>query len=246
MFQFFRIFNNEERCRISGYWCDKIIRLNQKLTTPFLRKVSVVRVCVDITFMIQKQSIHIISVKLSKLGTKTMGTNCSSNVASVYSGEAWFSDKICSENILVETVKAELKIKKNRLVKIAYGTWRSEILPKECQRFCQRINLSKYVPDIKNLVDNFSMFPEVSFSYQKGNELEEYDVQIVGVVDDKLRCIEIESNKPKLFFISQIITAFQFNIDTVHPVMCRVPCRQLRVDMFSITQKVGCHLHSFE
>lgn len=109
------------------YWSDTPIRCDNKITTPAGSKVTVLKVCLDISFSIKNREVSIGDVELSNGGC-IIGSRVLVNMSSERTGEAWHARAFHPREVLKEVALADLKIDdgRGRLSRALFGKWKSE------------------------------------------------------------------------------------------------------------------------
>jgi hypothetical protein len=206
---FGRLFGGgSDHMTIEGHWCTTSIKLPRRVRTPLDGSVSVVNVCVDIDYRVERGDIVLQRVRLSHGGGSIMGSFVSVNVSAARRGEAWFASSICPQSDLVAAVEDELSSRDSRLRKDMMRQWGKQDSQGLTNSLADALNRQKSSGHIKKLLGEVEDAPNLVFTYTKpGSDPETRHVSVKGVSGDSLRALDYKDGIVKSFRIDRITNA---------------------------------------
>jgi hypothetical protein len=193
---------------VDAYWCESSVKLPGKVQTPGGSNITVVNVCIDIQYSIERGNIKVQRVQLSRGGGHIFGSSTSINVASERTGEAWFASSICSESQLAEAVTKDLSADDSQLRKIMMAQWRELNRDALVESLADSLNAQATPDEIGQLISTADRGNDIVFAYTKpksGSETRHVSVQ--GVFGNSIRARDYKDDKVKNFRIDRISEA---------------------------------------
>ena len=192
-------------CYLEHFWCDSTIKLPSPVETPLGGRVTLIRVCVDVEFSLEREII----VHHVKLCEPEGGGLDRCNVASARIGEAWrASRRICSESQLRAVVDDELADRRGRLRNLMLKVWRIQHREVFAQTLVNCLNGGTSPESIEELIKAFGGGIPVVFSYIKEDGIpERHRVFVNGTSGRCLRGIDQKDEKRKSFRLDRISKA---------------------------------------
>jgi hypothetical protein len=152
-------------CVLEGFWCNTAIKLSSPVQTPLGSRVTLIKVCVDIKFSIDKDIIlHVVELSQPKGGGLA-----SCNMSSVRRGEAWraLGTNLAAESLLQKAVRGDLADERCRLRKLMLKVWHNRNRETFGQSLADSLNSGTSPEAIEGLIRTFGQGIPVVFLYTK-------------------------------------------------------------------------------
>jgi hypothetical protein len=196
---------------IDAHWCASSVKLPAKVKTPLGSNVSVVNVCVDIRYSLDRGNIALHQVQLSRGGGRITGSNAPFNVASVRTGEAWFASNICHESQFLDAVQMDLSAKDSLLRRIILGESRDVNRDSLAQSLADAFNSHASPDEIAQLISTAGRGMGIQFTYTKPNgDSETRRVSVQSVSGNSIRARDHKDGHVKNFRLDRISQAREF------------------------------------
>jgi hypothetical protein len=190
-----------------AYWCESTIKLPTKVTTPSGGSATLIKVCVDIRYVIDQDRINVRQVQLSR-GGELIESNSPINVAAERRGESWYAPSICPEALLLEAVQRDLDSDGSRLRRIMMGKGQELNRRTSMESLADALNNGAEAKDIALLISTAGRGNDIAFAYTKpdgSSTLRQVSVQ--GISGDSLRAVDHKDGETKSFRIDRISKA---------------------------------------
>jgi hypothetical protein len=205
LFDFLLKIGDSKRLTVDAYWCTETIRLPTKIRTPSGGHVSIVSVCVDISYTISDEKIKVRSVCMSRKGGTLMGSKTRINIAASRTGEAWYATSVCTKSYLLDVVDRELAIHNSGLNRMIFGKFRAENRTKSLNQLVSALNSKAKPEEISRLVTACGGGQKLSFLYTKENlQAERRRVTLTGFSGNSIRATDEKDGMSKNFRTDRI------------------------------------------
>jgi hypothetical protein len=202
---------------VEDYWLETAIRLPQKVCTPSGGKVTIVNVCVNVTYYLHASEIIITNASLSC--SRGFLAPREFNVSSQRTGEIWYTTSLpVSNTSFRDAARIDLANPTSGLRKIIFGKAgegeRRSTKRSNGTRFdlsldlARAINSQAGIQDIQQILDNGSIHSHITFKYTKLNgESKKRRVVVHGTEGRSIAATDKSDGKRKHFRIERISDA---------------------------------------
>jgi hypothetical protein len=202
---------------VDAYWLETAIRLPKKVRTPSGGNVTIVNVCVDVTYILDGSEIIITSAELSRSGGFLSPREV--NVSSQRTGEIWYATSLPVSNASFrDAAKNDLMNPKSGLRRIIFGKARN-MDRSSAERsngtsfdlsldLVRALNSQATTEEIQRILDGGSIHSHITFQYKKpDSESRKRRVVVHGTKGRSIIVTDKSDGNRKYFRIDRISNA---------------------------------------